>query len=110
MCLCVCACVLTVDDDLDHPEIDLSTGQDSSLAGVHALIGLFDAANLKAGGRMGEPHYNNSSGDRKHKVKVRCQVRNIRLAKFPERKLTKHILEADLVKDSRDDKAVINRA
>lgn len=55
VCVCV-GCVLTVDNDLDHSEVDLTTGQDSSLAGVHALVCLFDAANLKAVGRMGEPH------------------------------------------------------
>lgn len=39
--------VLTVHDDLDYPEVDFSPGHDTSLAGVHALIGLLDAADLQ---------------------------------------------------------------
>ena len=39
--------VLTVNDDLDRPEVDLSPGQDASLAVVHALIRLLDAADLQ---------------------------------------------------------------
>lgn len=39
--------MLTVHDDLDYPEVDFSPGHDTSLAGVHALIGLLDAADLQ---------------------------------------------------------------
>ena len=38
---------LTVNDDLDHPEVDLSPGHDPGLAGVHALVRLLDAADLQ---------------------------------------------------------------
>lgn len=73
--------MLTVDDDLDHPEVDLSPGQDPSLAGVCALVILFDAADLKAVGRMREPHCRSSSSsrrrrDRKQEVEVKSQVTN----------------------------------
>lgn len=38
---------LTVNDDLDHPEVNLSPGHDAGLAVVHALIRLLDAADLQ---------------------------------------------------------------
>lgn len=63
--VCECACLLTVDDHLDHPEVDLSPGQDSSLAGVRALVVLLDAANLKAVGCVGEAHWSRSSSRRR---------------------------------------------
>ncbi len=39
--------VLTVNNDLDHPEVNLSPGRDSSLAVVLALVCLLDAADLQ---------------------------------------------------------------
>lgn len=47
---------LTINDDLDHLEVDLSSGHDSSLAGVHALIRLLDASDVKAFRQELEPH------------------------------------------------------
>lgn len=75
----MCVRVLTVDDDLDHPEVNLSPGQDSSLAGVRALIGLLDAPDLKAAGYVGEANWSSSSSrrDRKQEVEVRVQVTNV---------------------------------
>lgn len=49
--------MLTVNDDLNHPEVNLSPGHDTRLAVVHALIGLLDAADLQvAAGHVPEPH------------------------------------------------------
>lgn len=39
--------VLTVNNDLDHPEVNFSPGHDTSLAVVHSLIRLLDAADLQ---------------------------------------------------------------
>lgn len=49
--------VLTVNDDLNHPEVNFSPGHDTRLAVVRALIGLLDAADLQvAAGHVPEPH------------------------------------------------------
>lgn len=39
--------LLTIDDDLNDPEVDLSPSHDAPLAGVIALVGLFYAVDLK---------------------------------------------------------------
>lgn len=39
--------VLTIYNDLDYPEVNFSSGHDTSLTGVHALIYLLDAADLQ---------------------------------------------------------------
>lgn len=52
---CVCAAteqvardwILTVDSDLDDPEVDFTPGHDAALAGVVTLICLLDATDLK---------------------------------------------------------------
>lgn len=38
---------LTVNNDLDHPEVNFSPGHDASLTVVHALIYLVNAADLQ---------------------------------------------------------------
>lgn len=49
--------MLTVNDDLNHPEVNFSPGHDTRLAVVRALIGLLDAADLQvAAGHVPEPH------------------------------------------------------
>lgn len=43
---------LTVNNDLDHPEVDFSPGHDTGLAVVHALVCLLDAADLQVAVRF----------------------------------------------------------
>lgn len=55
--------VLTVDHDLDHPEVELSPFHDPSLTVVHALICLLYATDLQAILHEPEPHWSRKRSD-----------------------------------------------
>lgn len=60
--------MLTVNDDLDYPEVELSPFHDTSLTVVHALIGLLYATDLQAIVHEPEPHWSRKVSDSEQQI------------------------------------------